>query len=55
MMGWGDHFTKEFPSCEEINKFFKNNPTLVVLTNPFPTQKQLNYHKYLHGASSSTK
>ena len=48
-----DHFTKEFPRHEDINKFLKNNPTLEVVTDPFPYQQQLIDHTYLHGASSS--
>ena len=31
------HLTKECPWREEINKFLKNNPTPIVLTNPFPS------------------
>ena len=32
----------------------KNSPTLVVLTDPFPTQNQLIDHQSLHGPSSSS-
>ena len=48
-----DHFTKEYPMNEEINKFLKNNPTPAVLIDPFPCQQQLIDHTSLHGASSS--
>ena len=50
----GDHFTKECPRHEEINKFLKSNPTLVDLTDPFPSQQQLIDHTF-HGSSSSTE
>ena len=55
MLCGDDHFTKEFPRCEEINKVFKNNPTMVVLIDPFLSQQQLIDHTYLHGPSSSTE
>ena len=48
-----DHFTKECPRCEEINKFLKNNPTSIVIIEPFPYQQQLIDHTSLYGASSS--
>ena len=48
-----DHFTKDCPRCEEVNRFLKNNPTLTVLTDPFPSQQQFIDHMYLHGDSSS--
>ena len=34
-----DHFTKECPRHEQINKFLKNYPVLTVLTDPFPSQQ----------------
>ena len=40
----GDHFMKECPRHDEINKFLKSNPELAVLTYPFPSQQQLVYH-----------
>ena len=40
----GDHFTKECPRRDEINKFLKSNPTPVVLIYPFPSQQQLIDH-----------
>ena len=51
----GDHFTKEFPSREEISKFLKSNPTPTVLTHPFPYQQQLIDHMSNQGNSSSTE
>ena len=33
----GDQFTKECPRYEEINKFFKTNPTPAVLIDPLPS------------------
>ena len=48
-----DHFTKECPRREEMNKFLKNNPTSTVLTEPFQYQQQLVDHTYLHEPSSS--
>ena len=44
---------KEFPHREEINKFLKNNPTPVVLTDPFMSQWKLIDHTSLHGPYSS--
>ena len=35
----GNHFTKECPRRDEINKFLKSNPASTVLTNPFPSQQ----------------
>ena len=35
----GDHFTKECPRHEEINKFLKSNPTPTVLTDPFSSKQ----------------
>ena len=40
----GDHFIKECPRRDEINKFLKSNPALAILTNPFPSQQQLVDH-----------
>ena len=34
----GDHFKKECPQRDEINKVLKSNPAPVVLTNHFPSQ-----------------
>ena len=50
----GDHFTKECHYREEFNKFLKNTPTPIVLTDPFPTQQQFIDHQSLHGPSSSS-
>ena len=50
-----DHFTKEFPRHEEIDKFLKNNPTPAALTDPFHSQQKLVDHTSLHGTSSSTE
>ena len=51
----GDHFTKESPRHEDISKFLKSNPTLAVLTDPFPYQQQLIDHMSNQGTSSSTE
>ena len=51
----GDHFMKECRCHEEINKFLKSNPTLAVLTDPFPSQQQLIDHITSQGNSNSTK
>ena len=40
----GDHFMKECPHRDEINKFLKSNPAPAVLTDPFPSQQQLIDH-----------
>ena len=49
----GDHFTKECPRREEVNKFLKGSSNPTVLKDPFPTQQQLIYHQSLHWPSSS--
>ena len=49
----GDHFMKECPLCDEINKFLKSNPAPKVLTDPFPSQQQLVDHMSNQGNSSS--
>ena len=55
MLCGDDHFTNKCPCHEDINKFLKNKPTLVVLTDPFLSQQQFINHTSLHGPSSSTK
>ena len=40
----GDHFTKECPRREDINKFSKSNPAPTVFTDPFLSQQQLINH-----------
>ena len=50
-----NHFTKECPHREEISKFLKSNPTRAMLTDPFPSQKQLIDHMSNQGNSSSTE
>ena len=50
-----DHFTKEFPCHEQINKFLKINPTPAVLIDLFLSQQQLIDHTSLHGPSSYTE
>ena len=47
----GDHFTKEFPRHDEINKFLKSNLTPTVLTGPFLSQQQLIDHMSNQGNS----
>ena len=49
----GDHFMKECPQRDEINKFLKSNPALTVLTDPFPSQQQLVDHMSNQGNYSS--
>ena len=49
----GDHFTKECPRRDEINKFLKSNPAPAVLTDPFPSQQQLIDHMSNQGTSNS--
>ena len=51
----GDHFTKECPHRDEINKFLKSNPAPAVLTDPFPSQQQLIDHMSNQGTSNSMK
>ena len=34
----GDHFTKECPCLEEVNKFLKTPPSPTILIDPFPSQ-----------------
>ena len=51
----GDHFTKECPCRDEINKFLKSNPAPVVLTDHFPSQQQLIDHMSNHGNSNSSE
>ena len=51
----GDHFMKEGPHREEISKFLKSNPTLAVLTDPFPSQQQLIDHMSNQETSNSTE
>ena len=51
----GDHFTKECPRRDEINKFLKSNLAPAVLTDPFPSQRQLVDHMSNQGNSSSTE
>ena len=55
MLCGGDHFTKECPLCDEINKFLKSNPVPVVLTDPFPSQQQLIDHMSNQGNSSPSE
>ena len=51
----GDHFMKECPHRDEINKFLKSNPAPAVLTDPFPSQQQLVDHMSNQGNSSPTE
>ena len=51
----GDHFSKECPHRDEISQFLKSNPALAVLTDPFPSQKQLVDHMANQGNSSSSE
>ena len=46
---------KYCPHREEINKLMKNNPTAMVLTDPFPSQQQLIDHMSSQGTSNSTE
>ena len=46
---------KEYPRCEEITQFLKNNLAPVILTDHFPSQQQLIDHMSNQGNSSSSE